>query len=298
MSPKFLISVMAGLFVSTSFANNLATKQYSDIKTFMHELAATYPANVKYVTVGASDSGDTIEGLAIGTGPVHNLVVATHHGNEYGSTEVGLAVAESFAKEPIAGQTVYVIPVLNIAGYNKRLREERNSNGKSYDPNRDYPGPCGTEGPHHLKSTAALAKFIETENIVNSATLHTYQPAVVYPWGFSTMDTKTAYENVFKTMVNNATTYSHYEVGNSSKVIYPADGTYEDYAFWNSGVYSILFELGGSHVPSDSNIKDMIKTNVPGIRKMLENASTTRATDHAFTGRCDTSLMSRDKHDE
>ena len=38
-------------------------------------------------------SGDTIIGLKIGNGPVNNLVVGTHHGNEYGATEVTRAFA-------------------------------------------------------------------------------------------------------------------------------------------------------------------------------------------------------------
>src|SRR5205823_12865107 len=124
---------------------------------------------------------------------------------------------------------IYVIPVLNISGYNANNRTERDLNGRYRDPNRDYPGPCGTEGPFHLKSTASLAKFVEQENIIASATLHTYYPAVVYPWGLSTYDTSTPYDNIFKTMVIHATEWSRYTVGNSTEVIYPADGAYEDY---------------------------------------------------------------------
>jgi carboxypeptidase T len=239
-----------------------------------------------------------IEGVAIGNGPVHNLVVATHHGNEYGSTEVGMAFATSIADHPIANQTVYVIPVLNISGYNRKQREE-SAKGNSYDPNRDYPGPCGTEGPHHLQSTASLAKFIDHENIIVSATLHTYSPAVVYPWGIPTNDTNTPYDNIFMTMVNNATEMSHYTVGNSTEVIYPAAGAYEDYAYWKLGVWSILFELGHSHNPSQADINEMARVNIPGLRKMLEQAPVERAVDHAFTGKCSTSRLAHlDKHDE
>ena len=297
MPLKYLFLVMS-LFVQSVWANDVSVRQYSDIRQSMHDLASAYPNTVNSVMVGPSDSGEMIEGVVIGNGPVHQLVVATHHGNEYGSTEVGMAVAEALAKNPIAGQSIYVIPVLNIDGYNKRRREEKNASGNSIDPNRDYPGPCGSEGPHRLKSTASLAKFIDRENIITSATLHTYQPAVVYPWGFATQDTNTEYDDLFKMLVRNATTYSKYETGNSGKVIYPANGTFEDYAYWNSGVWSILFELGSSHYPSDANIKEMIRVNVPGIRKMLEESPKEKAVKHQFTGRCDFNLVSHDKHDE
>jgi len=293
------------LLTTQSFAAiSPETKRYDDVKNFMRDLVRTHPATTRSITIGESDSGQRIEGVAIGNGSIHNLIVATHHGNEYGSTEVAMATAASFADNPIAGQTVYVVPVLNINGYNSKNREEADKNGSYNDPNRDYPGPCGTEGPHHLKSTAALAKFVEQENIVTSATLHTYYPAVVYPWGFAATDLTTQYEDLFKSIVNNATTVSHYTTGNSTDVIYAADGTYEDYAFWRTGAWSILFELGTSHHPSQKDIDKMIQLNVPGIRKMLEQAPKEPAANHEFTSSCAKRWLAKisgykaDKHDE
>lgn len=310
MSPKYTVTVtrawrvfymMAALLAATQsqlWARDASQTQYSDVKNMMHELVRTHPNAVRSITVGPSDSGDTIEGVVIGNGAIHNLVVATHHGNEYGSTEVGLAFAAAVADHPIAGQSVYVIPVLNITGYNAKQREEYA--GDSYhDPNRDYPGPCGTEGPHLLKSTASLAAFIDRENIVASATLHTFYPAVVYPWGIPTQDLSTPYDDLFKVMVSNATELSQYQTGNSTQVIYPAKGCYEDYAFWRHGIWSILFELGNSHNPTQADLDDMIRANVPGLRKMLEQAPQTRAANHAFTGKCDDGRLAHlDRHDE
>lgn len=298
MSPKYFI-LLAGLLTGQALAGDLAQKKYADVKNFLHELVRTHPDTARSVTVGASDSGEMIEGVVIGNGATHNLVVGTHHGNEYGSTEVAMAFAASLAERPIANQTVYVIPVLNISGYNAKQREERDATGHYRDPNRDYPGPCGTEGPHRLKSTASLAKFIDQENIVATATLHTYYPAVVYPWGISTYDVSTPYDDIFKSLANYATEMSKYTVGNSTEVIYPADGCYEDYAFWKSGVWSLLFELGYSHNPSQTDINEMIRTNVPGLRKMLEQAPREKAAKHEFTGSCQTRRLNGvDKHDE
>jgi predicted deacylase len=272
-------------------------RQYSEVKTYLGELAKAFPQNAKLFTLGDSDSGDKIIGLQVGSGRINNLVVATHHGNEYGSTEVALGFARSIAENPVKDQTVFVIPVLNITGYNGRDRRE-SAKGQSFDPNRNYPGPCGTEGPFTLKSTAALAKFVAEKNIVTSATLHTYSPAVVYPWGLSSHDLKTDYETIFKGLVADATRESHYETGNSTEVIYPADGTYEDYAFQTHGIWSILFELGYSHNPSADEVKTAVQVNVPGIRRMMESAPTERAQKHTFKGKCDRSLVSLDRHDE
>lgn len=300
MVRQYLVLAATTLIASQAVADGVVSKKYSDIKIFMHELATAHPNTTRSVIIGASDSGDTIEGVAIGNGPIHNLVVATHHGNEYGSTEVAKAFAASLADTPIANQTIFVVPVLNIYGYNTQQREERDARGRSRDPNRDYPGPCGSEGPHRLKSTASLAKFIQQEDIITTATLHTYSPAVVYPWGFSTDDVNTPYDELYKAMAYNATEMSHYTVGNSAEVIYPANGCYEDYAFWKNGAWSLLFELGHSHYPSQAEIKEMIRVNVPGLRKMFENAPVTKAENHDFSGQCSKRLMAHrlDRHDE
>lgn len=236
-------------------------------------------------------------GLTIGSGKVHQLLVSTHHGNEYGSAEVAMAFIDDLTNKPLNDITMHIIPVLNTAGFDDRLRQEKAS-GKYHDPNRDYPGPCGTEGPYNLKSTKALADFVEQNNIVTSATLHTYFPAVVYPWGFSTRDTSTPYDSLFKELGALATQWSGYTVGNSTEVIYPADGTYEDWAYWKHGIWALLFELGYSHSPSESDVSEMIKVNVPGLRSFFENAPKARATDHDFKGKCDSRLRVLDLHNE
>ncbi|OFZ00904.1 MAG: carboxypeptidase [Bdellovibrionales bacterium GWB1_52_6] len=275
-----------------------APDKYEQVRMHMHGLVAQQPERARIVTIGESDSGRAVEGIAIGNGPVKNLVVATHHGNEYGSTEVAKAFAASLLEAPISGQTVYVVPVLNIGGYNQGRRYESSIDGRSHDPNRDYPGPCGSEGPFGLKSTAGLARFVEQEGIVGSAALHTYSPAVVYPWGFSTNDLSTPYDDLYKMLVQAATVESKYQTGNSTEVIYAADGTYEDYVFWKHGVWSLLFELGKSHSPSPAAVQEMIRVNVPGLRRMFEQTPRERAERHDFTGKCLARLKALDRHDE
>jgi len=283
--------------LSLASAQPVTASPYSDMKDHIKDLLRQYPTTTRPISLGISDSGDEIQGLAIGDGPIKNLVVATHHGNEYGSTEVAKAFADSVAKDPIPNQTLFVIPVLNIDGYNQGNREEV-ANGSSHDPNRDYPGPCGTDGPHKLKSTQALAQFVDQQGIVSSATLHTFYPAVVYPWGLATHDLDTPYLDLFKQLTAAATQESHYETGNSSQVIYPANGTFEDYAYWKHGIWSLLFELGHSHSPDDADVQELVRLNVPGLRSLFEKSPTQRAEKHAFTGKCDYQLLSRDRHDE
>lgn len=295
------------LFLSSShaalrtFEDLPLSPTYADVKVFIQQLAAAHPQTTQLFTLDVSDSGDVIQGLVIGDGNpanVHNLLVSTHHGNEYGSTEVAKAFAMAVAEQPIAGQTLYVIPVLNINGFDNRNRMETLPSGEEVDPNRDYPGPCGTDGPYKLKSTHALADFIDHENIVASATLHTFYPVVAYPWGISTQDVSTHYDAQFIALAQAAVVESKYPVGNSTQSIYPADGCYEDYAFWKFGIWSLLFELGDTHTPSDDEVHLLQTVNVPGLRRMYEQAPKQRAQLHDFEGKCDARMPFLDRHDE
>ncbi|MBK9294299.1 MAG: succinylglutamate desuccinylase/aspartoacylase family protein [Oligoflexia bacterium] len=286
-----------GLFLLLFSHSAFSQTKYEQIKAGLVQMASKNPQNARLIKIGESDANDSILGLQIGHGPVNTLVVATHHGNEYGSTYVAMSLADNLSAQPLTDQTVFVIPVLNISGFNAGQRREL-ARGTSWDANRNYPGPCGTEGPFTLKSTNALAQFIEAANIVTSATLHTYSPFVLYPWGHSTHQTSTPYDNIFIQMGKAATVESKYPVGNSTQMLYPADGTYEDYAFWKHGIWSMLFELGDTHNPSQSDLKTMAEVNVPGLKRMLAMAPKTRAINHQFTGQCDVRGRFFDRHDE
>lgn len=287
------------MMVLSSLANaSIETNRtYQDVVVALQNLQKSYPNTVNGFTLGVSDAGIPIFGVQIGSGPVRHLVVGTHHGNEFPSTEVAINFAESIAKNPIPGQTTFIIPVLNIDGYNRRDRYER-VHGASLDLNRDYPGPCGTEGPFFSKSTRALAEFIDRAEVIAVATIHTYKPTVAYPWGISTRDVETPYTPMFEVLAKAATVESHYEIGYSTVVMYPADGTFEDYSFWKHGIYSLLFEVGGSNQPSRQELEFTVHSNVTGLREMLKVAPKTRAANHQFEGKCSPELRLLDLHKE
>jgi predicted deacylase len=281
----FQVILSLFLFLSTQSHAARATK-YDNIVTQMEQLAQANAAQVQIFTLANNDQNIPIKGLKIGNGPTNSLVVATHHGNEYGSTEVGIGFAKYLATAPIKDQTVWVIPVLNISGYNKNLREEKNAKSL-LDANRDYTGPCVTGKSFQLRSTSALAQFLVDKNIVISATLHTFSAVVVYPWGISTHDLATPYDNQYKKLVEAATVESGYKTGNNTDLLYPADGTFEDYAYWKHGIWSLLFELGFSHNPDTQEVLNMVNSNSPGIKRFLETAPKQRVAAHDFKGQCD-----------
>lgn len=284
-----MLEFILSLFITTSTS---APTGYSNVQKALEQIQSQNPTNSKLIDIGVSETGQMVQALKIGDGPTAALIVGTHHGNEYGSTAVALGAAESFAQNPLRDHTVYIIPVLNVAGYNSRSRYERSTKG-SVDLNRDYPGPCRTGAPYKSKSSKLLADFIDSHKIVQSATLHTFAPAVLYPWGLSTRDTQTPYEDLFINLAKAATVESGYAVGNSTEYLYAADGTFEDYAFEHNGVWSLLFEMGRSHYPSESDLRTMVNVNVPGLRRFLEYAPKERATNSAFTGRCNKTVPQR-----
>jgi carboxypeptidase T len=280
-----LVFVWILIFAAFSQAQTIETRTYRDVVNALNQLERDYPRNVKVFTLGYSNEGIAIQGVHIGQGSLHNLTVATHHGNELASTEVALAFAKSIAENPIPGQRISVIPVLNINGYTAHNRYEK-INGEKVNLNRDYPGPCGSAGPFLSTSTKALADFLANENIVTAATLHTYKPAVVYPWGISTRDVDTLDTPVFIDLAKAATIESQYQIGYSTTVMFPADGTFEDYAYWKHGIYSLLFEIGEVNVPAPDVLVKTIHDNVAGLRAMFAISPRVQAAQHEFTGQC------------
>ena len=284
-----MLELILSLFITPTAA---PVNNYSTVVETLQKIQRENPATTNMIEIGTSDSGQKIVGIKIGDGEIADLIIATHHGNEYGSTAVAMGAADAFAKNPLKGHTVYIVPVLNIPGFNSRNRYERTSAG-AIDQNRDYPGPCVSGTPFKSKATKALADFIDKAHIVSSATLHTHWPAVLYPWGFSTNDVGTKDDATFIQLSKDAVVESGYDVGNSKELLYAADGAFEDYAYWKHGIWSLLFEMGNTHSPSEAQMKQMVEVNVPGLRRFFENAPKQRATDHAFTGKCDRSLLQR-----
>jgi hypothetical protein len=298
MNIRRFVITLAILFLSASVGSALAATRYEQIQQRMRSIVLNDPTHAELFTLGVSDSGKPIEGVKIGSGPINQLIVATHHGNEYGSTEVAVAVAEDLAKKPISNQTVFVIPVLNIQGYNNNQREELDAKGISRDPNRDYPSPCKTGANYYLKSTHLLADFVQKQNIVSSATMHTFFPAVTFPWGVTTKEVSTPYDGFFQLLADKATSVSNYKTGFTTEVVYPVDGAFEDFAYWVHGTWSLLFEMGRSHSPNAAAVQKLLEQNVPGVRAMLEMSKAEPAPDHSFTGKCDYGSRSLDRHDE
>lgn len=273
------------------FSNVAPTSNYDLVVETLRRISQENPNTTQWIEIGISDSGLPIAGLKIGNGETSDLIIATHHGNEYGSTAVALGAAEAFAKDPLPGHSIYVVPVLNITGYNSRTATNAPPTALSIKIEITQALASVTQHtnqkPHEL-----WRNLLMKTSLALRLCIHTPRPFSVRG-AFRTRDTGTPYDSTFIGLAKAATVESGYIVGNSKEVLYAADGAFEDYAYWKHGVWSLLFEMGTSHSPSQDQMRKMVQVNVPGLRRFFDMAPKERAENHTFTGRRDRSVMQR-----
>lgn len=281
---KLSLSLAFGFFLSTQ----VSAAPYDLIKSDLAYIARLNPTITSRIVIGINDQGVEIEGLRIGSADatVQHLVVGAHHGNEQKSTDVAMA----FIKEIVAAKHVsagldkklentafHVIPVLNISGYNAGQRQERDASGRSFDPNRDYPDPCGNDSTFNLNSTDALSKYLIAENIIGAVTIHGYIGTFTFPWGTYTNQTESPDHDVYRNVTAQAVRVNQYRTGTHADVIYPTVGAFEDWAYHAVGVWTALLEIKNNvNVTNDAQALVTYFNGIPTVRS--EN--------HAHVGTC------------
>ena len=241
-------------------------------------------------SLGANDEGVEIRAIRVSLTPavmdrnkVGHVLVSTHHGNEPDTPEFTLGFLENLlerydapdaAKNELAATEYYVIPVLNISGYNAG---ERHEHGK--DPNRIYPGPCTPTPAESLKSTDNLMKFLATRPFAGSVTIHGYLTSLTYPWGMFADDYKTKDDAAYDRLIQDAAKYNGYPAGNGALILYPANGCYEDYVYWKYGSWSMLVEI-------DSGSPDDIRQTIPAVASFFSNINRSPSGMNQFTAKC------------
>ncbi len=285
------------LFPSICFGTN-----YDNVVKKMQDLAANHPKIAVMMDIGKNDSGILIQGLKIEkqpgfdvvVGKTKHLLVGVHHGNEKLGADVAIKFAEDLIQnfsleageaddswedtwQGLEDRVLYVIPVLNIGGYNANTREERSSGGSSVDPNRDYPDVCVQQKYFQLASTSNLARFIEKEEIIGAVTVHGYIGTFTYPWGIFTDSTKTLDDSFYREVAKASVAINNYRTGTHTDIIYPAAGAFEDWAYYKFGVWTMLLEVARS--------PDIQKDSAAMI-KYFSQLPQERSTQHQHTGNC------------
>jgi hypothetical protein len=247
---KMLLGLLFSAFVS---APALAVSNYDKIVTQMRALETQYPAYAKVYSIGQNDDGIDILAMRVSVTPdkldtakVGHLVVGTHHGNEIYAPAFTMFflrdLIQRYAATPTADslktREYTIVPVLNIDGYNHDTREEHN-----VDPNRDYPSPCLTQQGGSLKSIRLAMGLFDVRSYVGTVTVHGYDGSLSYPWGIEADSYTSKDQDKFAAMFEKAVEHNHYRAGTSGDMIYPANGTFEDWTYWKHGAWSMLIEL-------------------------------------------------------
>jgi len=239
-----------------SFVANAAepTGRYKQIVDGMKKLNEAYPTISHIYSIGKNDDDVEIMAMRISVTPtkmdpakIGQLVVGTHHGNESHAATFSMAFMKKTLERyetsevyrgNLADMEWTIVPVLNVSGYNANNRYEHGR-----DPNRDYPGPCIKATGGKLKSIALIMEAMKQRAYTGSLTVHGYVGTLTYPWGIDVKDDHTQDHNLFEQMTAKAAKLNGYRYGTSTEVVYPCDGTFEDYTYWKHGMWSLLLEL-------------------------------------------------------
>ncbi|XP_004458220.1 carboxypeptidase O [Dasypus novemcinctus] len=199
----------------------------------------------------------------------------------------------------------YVLPVLNIDGYNytwmtdRLWRKSRSShnNGTCFgtDLNRNFNASwcsigaskncqdltfCGT-GPVSEPETKAVSRFIESkkENILCYLTIHSYGQLILIPYGY-TKKKSSNYEKLIQVgqKAANALKAKHgtkYRVGSSADILYASSGSSRDWAQDIGIPFSYTFELRdqgtyGFVLPEDQ-IQPTCEETMAAVLSVLDN---------------------------
>lgn len=282
--------VLAALTTGLAPSAHAAQTRYDKITADLKAMETGAPQVAKVVSIGKNDEGTAIQALRVSLRPemsdslrIAHLVVGTHHGNEGAAATTAMAFAKKLVgkfqsgavyREGLVETEWLIVPVLNISGYNKNSRYER-----SVDPNRDYPSPCVSQPGGKLKSTTLLRQVFDARAYVGSVTLHGYIGTMTYPWGVNVSDPRTRDHNAFERVTRKAAEVNGYRYGTSTDVVYPADGTYEDWAYWKHGNWTLLIEM------KDGSASDVTKT-VDAMFVYFNELDQAPSTHHALESGC------------
>jgi len=266
------------------------TGRYKMIVDQMLVLQKKYSAVSNLIYLGPNGEGTEIIGMRVSITPtvmdpkkVAHIIVSTHHGDESAAPVFTMVMLEKLIQRYLSDELYLtdlaktewvVIPVLNITGYNANQRREY-----ARDPNRDYPSPCTNHPGGALKSISQLIRHLTGRIYSGSLTVHGYQGSFTYPWGLYSNNYQTLDHNQFAQITAKAVSINGYKHGTASDIVYPANGCYEDYAYWKHGLWSLLLEL-------KSGSAEDIRLTTLATFNFFDQLDSSPSVKNQFNGKC------------
>jgi len=249
---------------------------YDTISKFIDCLGESYN-DIKIHRIGKSTEGRDIKVVEVGKGHRRIWIDGGIHAREWISPASvsyilhGLVEEAHLYSDILNTFTFYISPSINPDGYeysrkyDRMWRKTRSRHGGrcvGVDPNRNwghYWGGKGASadacseiyrGPRAFSEpeTQAVKNFILDRRRVGGwemyLTFHSYGQMVLYPWGYDRVDHRDERELERLGRVAARALGRGYTVGSAAKVLYPAAGGSDDWAFGGAGIpYSYTIEL-------------------------------------------------------
>jgi len=249
---------------------------YDTISEFMDCLGESY-SGVHVHNIGRSSEGRDIKVVEVGRGSRKIWIDGGIHAREWISPASVSFILHSLVEEShnykdlLDTFTFYIAPSINPDGYeysrsyDRMWRKTRSRNSGScvgVDPNRNWgyewggkgasKSPCSEiyRGPRAFSEpeTLAVKRFIMDRSRQASwelyLTFHSYGQMVLYPWGYDRVNHRGEDELRRLGNVGARALKRGYTVGSAAKVLYPAAGGSDDWAYGGAGIpYSYTIEL-------------------------------------------------------
>lgn len=228
---------------------------YKEIVKELESLAAKYPSLARVYRYGKTVKGEDLTLIKIAkpnsSGPAV-YIGGSIHGNEYLNIEDRLpryflensARISGFLEK---GGAIYIAPILNPDGYDRRERENVNN----VDLNRDFTVTRARVVGFKQPETSSLSHFLNAELARDQRKLkltmdyHCCIGAILHAWSFQGPVLSSADKLAHADMANLMKSYlgSEFRIGTTPTVLgYNARGTSKDHYFEKYGAISFTFE--------------------------------------------------------
>jgi len=244
---------------------------YGEIEAELKTLADFHTSTAELVTYGASVEGRNLRGIKIKlpagrlispTPPAHPpgprpavVITGSTHGNEYLNIEDRLPrwilenqnTSPGLAKFLKGGGVIFIIPILNPDGYDRRMR----TNAHDVDLNRDFDLLPANESNFKEPESRAVANWLDREieednlELKISVDYHCCADSLLFPWSYTEdslpQGLLLAHEIVARAMQRFID--PNYTFGSTGQVLgYTPRGTSKDYYFARYNALSFTFE--------------------------------------------------------
>lgn len=233
---------------------------YQKIVDELKDLELTFPETIKVIEYGKSVGGRPLTIVKIQKKGTEKKLPAIYiggsiHGDEYLNIEDRLPkwfAEQSELKSSVAnflenGGVIYVAPILNPDGYEKRSR----TNDLGIDLNRDFTVIEAQVQGLKQPETSALASFLENDLKQENRTLeltmdyHCCIGGLLYPWSFKgpTLPPEQEIKHLNIVEIMRSTIGGEIKYGTTPNILgYSAKGTSKDFYYEHFGATSFTFE--------------------------------------------------------